>query len=139
MRTEGWESRLTEMIEDAIGMPYEIGVHDCALWVCQVVEEITGVDHSAAFRGRYSTARESLCIARQIAGGCGGLREAVSVILDVPERPPQHINTGDPLLWIDDEGVEHLGISAGGHRMALLTASGLEFIPLYLAECGWRT
>jgi len=54
MRLEGWESKLNQAIGEAGA--FEWGTNDCCMFVVNVVEAITGVDHGKPYRG-YKTAK----------------------------------------------------------------------------------
>ena len=53
-RLPGWQSRMYAAIEAARQKPFAWSEHDCVSWSISVVEQITGVDHYAKFRGQYT-------------------------------------------------------------------------------------
>lgn len=53
-RLPDWRPRLGRIIDSAREVPFQWGVFDCALHVCNCIRAITGVDPAANFRGKYS-------------------------------------------------------------------------------------
>ena len=53
-RLPDWEARLHAYLDSVAATPFAWGSHDCALFVGDCVEAMTGVDPAAAYRGRYS-------------------------------------------------------------------------------------
>lgn len=68
-RLSDWEARLGAYLEAVRERPHVYGEHDCALHGASVVEALTGVDHGAPFRGRYSTELGAARALRTIGAG----------------------------------------------------------------------
>jgi len=49
-RVQGWESKLDKFVESRHNTRFEWGKHDCCLFACDAVKEITGEDPAYAFR-----------------------------------------------------------------------------------------
>jgi hypothetical protein len=94
------------LVESRRNTPFKWGEHDCALFACDAVVEITGFDPGKPFRGAYSTAIGAARVLKSFAGG--GLREAVELIaveIGAQKVSPLFARRGDIGL-INDES-EH--------------------------------
>lgn len=140
MRTEGWEERLFALIKEAKTKPYVIGEHDCALFAIDIQLAITGIDMGEKIRGKYKTKKGSLRLIARLGkeDRLLPLRGATTALTGQPPISPVKSKRGDPVLWVDSEDVEHLGICVGA-EVVLLTEDGLQTIPLAQCVCGWNT
>lgn len=138
MRVSGWENLMYEAIEDARHKEYEVGVHDCALFAIRVLQTITGTNYGKGITGEYNDKRSSLRLVAKLAGRGKSLLAAVSKILDVQPVNILKARRGDPVLYVDDSGVEHVGICVGSEA-AVLAEKGLLFVSLAHCSCAWST
>ena len=122
------------VIEEARDRRYAIGRHDCALFVIAAVERITGKDYGKRVRGGYKTVAGSL---RLIASMGHGLQQAVERVTGEPAIRPGRVMRGDPVLYVDDGGREHLGLCVGD-QAAVLAEDGLMFVSMDRIDCGWN-
>lgn len=53
-RLPDWEARLHAYLDSVAKTPFAWGTHDCALFVGDCVQAMTGIDPAAAYRGVYS-------------------------------------------------------------------------------------
>ncbi len=140
MRIEGWEEKLFNLIDEARTKPYVIGEHDCALFAIDVQLAITGEDFGTKVRGKYKTEKGSLRLMARLGRADPRLllRGATTAMTGQNPTLAAKSKRGDPVLWVDGENVEHLGICVGS-EVALLTKDGLIFVPLSECTCGWNT
>lgn len=131
-RRAHWPEQLAATIEAARHQPYVLGQHDCLRFTCACIQAMTGADLWPRFAG-YSTHRQAL---KTIAAIAPSLGEAVTVVLGRPHQPVPMAQRGDVLLYADAQG-QHLGICTGA-TMALLTDTGLAFVPIDQALASWR-
>ena len=133
-RIEGWEGRLARVIEAARHERYALGEHDCFRLACQAVHALTGVDHWAAWAGRYHTPREAL---RLLSENGGSFTGAFTQLFGVDPCMPHWSRRGDVLEYRDATGQQHLGVCVGA-RVAVLGEQGLMF--MWLDDCAhcWR-
>ncbi|KAF0135809.1 MAG: hypothetical protein FD152_1211 [Xanthobacteraceae bacterium] len=91
-RLKDWRTRLHKAVEDRRRVPFsfEAGV-DCALFVSDCIEAMTGEDPAAEFRGRYTTDIGALRILRN--EGHATLADAVAARLE--EIHPSRAGVGD--------------------------------------------
>jgi hypothetical protein len=107
-RLPDWEARLSAYLAEARSLPHAYGSHDCALHGANVVRAITGIDHGAPFRGRYSTARGALKVLRSI--GAGTLEATFDAHL--PVIPVAFAGRGDLVM-----AEESIGVCIGGDAL----------------------
>ena len=131
-RIEGWESRLSTVIEDARTDPYVLGKHDCFSVAMGAVRALTGVDLWSKFARRYSTKREAL---RLIAQHGPSFDTAADSYLGISSSSISLARRGDICKYFDSEA--HLGVCTGAH-VAVLKENGLLFVPLKDCLCCWR-
>lgn len=128
-RVKLWRSRFNAIIDDLKRKPFSWeDQHDCGLGLaCGVVEAITGVDHAARFRERYSTPSGALRMMRK--EGFDNLAAMVASFL--PEHPgPAFARTGDVMAIEDDSAFGWaLGI-VNGERVFVLMESGFGTVDL---------
>lgn len=111
-RYQDWEQRLAAFIEENRRRPFEWGAHDCALFACNAVETISGVDLAAGFRGGYSTKEGArLAMMRYMVGSEGSeLGEKTDDLLEavcrhvaaehgIQETPVRRAHRGDLALF----------------------------------------
>jgi len=127
---ENWPEVLDKCISDARGKPFEWGEHDCCMFAANVVEELTGTDYAAEFRGKYKTMR--------------GASKALGKIpldktMDKKLKRTQHPNRGDVVLIgkeITQQPLPALGICLG-MTVALIGDQGIEFLPVAVIAAAW--
>ena len=133
-RRPDWPERLAEAVRAARGRPFAWGRHDCALFAFDCVRAMTGVDHLAAFRGRYRSAKGAARALKRI-GGVETLEELVVGIFGQPE-PIVAAQRGDVVL-LDTERGPALGVCLGA-RSAFAGPDGLAYAPTASARAAWR-
>jgi hypothetical protein len=67
-RLQDWRTLLSLHIEDNRLRPFEWGKHDCALWVADCLEVMTGVDPAPEYRDLYDSPLGALKAIRRIDG-----------------------------------------------------------------------
>ena len=113
-----WEARLAAYLTEAATRPHAYGEHDCLLHVASAVEAVTGVDHGAEHRGRYSTEEEAKAYLRSL-----GFRMAKTLLDSLfTEKPVARAGRGD--IVIDAEGIP--GICIGGDALMVGAEPGRE-------------
>jgi hypothetical protein len=134
-RRDGWESRLSAVLDGARNRPYVLGEWDCLRLACAAVEALTGTDLWPRFAG-YHTRRGALVVIARIAPTLG---EAVTATLGVSPTPTFSAWRGDIVLYRDVAGENHLGVVAGA-RAVLMLDTGAVHLPLTDAGllCAWR-
>jgi hypothetical protein len=123
------EQAIRRAFEECAHLPFEFGKMDCCLFVAKVVEEITGIDHSAAFRYVNETEAQDILFQN------GGLSGLISKILG-PSVPPEFLEVGDVALvhWKHET---LMGIWMGDY-VAVKTANRLAHLRTDYTVKGWR-
>ena len=144
-RRPDWPECLAETVRAARGRPFQWGRHDCALFACDCIAAMTGVDPAARFRGRYKTARGAVGALKRYgssaegfgpqAGGVRSLEELATRVLGVPIRP-EMARRGD-IVSFDTALGPVLGVSLGS-RAAFTGPEGLTFVPVSATRQAWR-
>lgn len=133
MRHPDWENRLGAYLRDCRGVPFAWGRHDCCTFVGGAVLAMTGVDHIAAFRGRYRTARGAVRALRRI--GRGTLARTVTA-----KAKPVKVSLaqrGDIVLVDDGHGGEAVAIVLGAFAVGVGADGGQEGL-IRIERAAWR-
>lgn len=103
--------RLTQETEAAFYKPFRWGQHDCALFVADCIDRMTGSAVAGQYRGRYTTAAG----ARRITGrSLEAFVERIAGELGLPEVSPLKARRGDVVVFDDAHGPT-LGVVVGRH------------------------
>lgn len=97
-RVRDWRSRLNAMIEDRRRIPFS-EENNCAVFLADCVQAMTGVDHAKPFRGQYKTLAQALVLLRR--AGYADLCAFLSAHFD--EIPPAMARAGDLMAFPSDE------------------------------------
>lgn len=68
-RFENWPELLYGYVESVKDKPFQYGTHDCALFTCNAINIMTGVDLAQPFRGKYKTSRGAYGALKRFSGG----------------------------------------------------------------------
>lgn len=126
-RFPDWQARLVAYLAGIAARPLDYGVHDCGLGLAAgAVEAMTGIDHAAPFRGRYTTLRGGLRILRK--AGYANHVEYAALVLG-REVHPAFAQMGD-ICVVPDEltGGQALGV-VQGEGLYVLTPQRLGVVP----------
>ena len=136
-RYPDWPERLKAAIEDARDEPFAWGTNDCALFACNVIRDITGVDFADEFRGRYDDRRGAIRVLNEIAGlGLEALADHLADREGIAEVPVAFAQRGDVVL-MDTATGPALGICIGGEVATPQENAGLAFVPVATARRAW--
>jgi hypothetical protein len=93
-RREDWEERLNDYVASVFNEPHEWGKHDCAIFTCDAVLAMTGVDIMPEFRGKYSSEAE----ARELIVNSGNSDLAGVMETRLPRVPRPSVQRGDVVM-----------------------------------------
>lgn len=136
-RFPDWHARLATEIERARSRTFEWGKFDCALFACDCVLAVTGVDPAAEFRGTYSTEDE----ARKLLGteGLDGFASAIAGKTELKEISPTFAQRGDVVLVENGDPTRALGVVGLDGRFVLCASEpGLARVPMKRWLRAWR-
>lgn len=133
-RKEMWRGAFHTCISQSRRKPFELGVFDCGIFVADVLLALTGFDHAAQFRGRYTTIQEAKRTLRSY-----GFKNHVDVIAALfPEIHPSEATVGDIVAAPSDD-VFKVGLGVvNGETCFVLTPNGLGTIHLLEATRAFR-
>ncbi len=137
-RRDGWEARLQNVFSTFIDKPFEYGSHDCALFVCNCVREMTGEDPALDYRNRYRNRKGALKILSK--SKLESIATRIAVCLSAKEIPPLYAQRGDVVLLDATMGdCPALGIvDLTGEKVWGAGIEGLVAFPLSEARRAWR-
>jgi len=118
-RVRDWRSRLSAVIEARRRQPFT-EENNCALFLADCVEAMTGVDLAADYRGKFRSLAEAIILLRK--SGYPDLCAFLEKHLD--EIPPAMARAGDVMAF----PTEQTGWAGGivcGERVTVLALSGL--------------
>lgn len=127
MRLSNWEQRLSEYIASRRDSAFEYGVNDCAHFVADAVEAITGEDPMPELRGQYDSEFGSLRVMTEI--GNGSLEATVDA--KFPEVEIGHAQRGD-IAFFDGS----IGVVMGSFAW-FVSDDGLERVPRSMWDKAW--
>lgn len=118
-RKDNWRSALIAYVDQQADRPFAYGVNDCLLVTAGAVEAMTGVDHAADYRGRYT----SLSGGKKLVG-----KSPLRVVADLfPEIRPSMAGDGD--IAACRQGKDWaFGVLIGAH-FYVQTQAGLGILP----------
>jgi hypothetical protein len=129
MRVENWHSKLLAYIDQQERKPFAYGVNDCLLMTAGAVEAITGIDHAADYRGRYS----SLAEARKLIG-----KSPIKFVASLCEEWEHPSQAGDGDVAAMRQGREWtFGVFDGPH-FYVQTETGLGILPRSAAHKAFK-
>ena len=135
-RFPDWPDRLQRTIKQNRDKPFDWGTFDCALFACNVVHDLTGVDFAESFRDSYSDKRGAAMALKAFApGGLVGTIEKIAEAHGCPEVSIKRARRGDVVLC-DQDGMKALGICLGA-TFAAAGPDGLTFQNMTRAERAW--
>ncbi|MHA1571607.1 MAG: DUF6950 family protein [Alphaproteobacteria bacterium] len=127
MRRHDWDASLIAFVEARAKTPFEWGGNDCALFVCDAIQVMTGIDPAGPFRGRYKTAMGAARALKKYAGG-GLLATADKITADLGFQTIEPLFAGRGDLGVIEgtvDGLPALAICVG-LSWACVGLAGLE-------------
>ena len=139
IRREDWPERMDAAISLARRRKFSWGRHDCALFICDVVEAMTGTDMAYGLRGRYSDELGAKAIAGELGGaGLRALARFIASRFGLQEVLPRYARRGDAVLARAAIGGRlAFGVCVGAETL-IAGPDGLVAIPLERSVKAWR-
>lgn len=136
-RTAGWEVRLADALARWRMASFAWGESDCLLFCGEVVEALTEIDMTSAYRGKYDNARG----AAKLLGGKPG--RLITGFLDerFERQPVAMARRGDVVFVTDGEDRLFGGAAAvvdlNGRAILALSEEGMKALPMERAAAAW--
>ncbi len=134
MRYHNWPEKLHEVIKKAKGESFKWGTHDCALFTCDCIEAMTGIDYAKRFRGKYKSEKGSWKALKKIEGVTKLSKLADKLLGDRIEL--SRASRGDLVILLDEDR-EVLGVVVGTHAV-FLSPDGIQMRILGECKYAWR-
>lgn len=135
MRHHDWPERLFNVINAAKKVKFSWGERDCAIFVFDCVEAMTGVDHMEELRGKYCCRRSCDKAFKEIKG-----TETLLAFADkcLGERIDLvRAQRGDVVLLVINS-IESFGIVVGSSAVFLELKKGIQTVPVKDCSYAWR-
>lgn len=139
-RYADWPTLLDSFLRAHASERFQYGRWDCALFVADAVQAMTGVDVAAKFRGHYGSRREALRAIKEYTGSTSirAIAETVFAEHGLREVAVARAQRGDAVLVRRGRDWS-LGIVAlDGAGIVSLAKDSLLRWPLSRAETAWR-
>lgn len=136
-RFQDWPSRFARFLAERYNEPFVWGSNDCALFACDGVQAIIGVDLAQSLRG-YKTKRGAFGSLKR--AGFKDLRAAAAALTAVHGFPavwPGHAQRGD-LVLIETERGQALGLIDLSGNIIIADEEKPVLVPWRLATDAWR-
>ncbi len=140
---DNWESKLGDFIESRLNCFFKWGQHDCALFACDAIEVITGIDVAVCFRHKYSTKDGAYQMLSEFSNG--GLEETAELItneFDMKEIPRNYCGRGDVVLCnvptVINEELPTLGIVGLTEKIYIAGTRNLQIFDKSHGVRFWR-
>jgi hypothetical protein len=135
-RKEDWPEQLNELLEGARHREFERGIHDCALFACDAVFFMTGVDFGEDLRGTYSTKKAAFEAVKKI--GCKDLIALATKRLGEPLKSVSMAGRGDIIAvkYGDELGLAVVDLT--GRRAVTPGLKELQYYPPQYWLKAWK-
>ncbi len=138
-RVKNWDIKLWAFLEKAERKSFRWGQHDCAIFACNCIKKITGLDVAKPWRGKYKTLRGAAGVLLRIAGG--GLvlvAEKIAAENNFEEVPVSFARRGDVVLRAGKLGPALCVVGSDGVFAVGPGPDGLERVPVANCSRAWR-
>jgi hypothetical protein len=141
MRTDHWEIKLDQYLDEKFDTPFEWGTHDCALFAANWIELLTGVDVAGEYRGKYDSELGAYKLIRKVTGGstpADCMTRACTEFDFIEEHPSVlYAQRGDIVSLEQDDRVSLGIVELDGHH-AWFTGDTLTRYPLHECKRSWH-
>ena len=139
-RRPDWQGVLDEFLRANRNRPFEYGMWDCCLFVCDAIAAMTGVDLATYYRGKYSTRTGALhAIGEQLGtASIQAVAANAAAAHQMPEVPVPHAHRGDMVLVACGRDYSVGLIALNGRDVIVTSRRGLWRLPLSRAVRAWQ-
>ncbi len=105
-RFPDWESLLDAFFRSRLNAPFQPGLNDCALFACDAIKAITGVDLAMSLRGKYSSMIQAHDLVDDLTEGSGMLYlyDVIAGHHNIKQVPLLLAHRGDAVIITLKEG-----------------------------------
>lgn len=141
-REHNWELLLHNYIDSKRSVEFAWGVSDCALFVCDGIQAMTGTDVAGEFRGKYSDQAGAVATIKSVTGGSTVEDAAVYIAQQNAMKEwggPLYAQRGDAVLFDTPDQGPALGLLYLDGKSALFVGrNGLQRMPAKKCRRAWR-
>lgn len=130
VRRPDWPRQLAALFEARRHQPYAYGVNDCAVFMRDAVQAVTGIDVLAGMELPTNWIGAARFL---IARGWEDVEEMAAALLGAPLPAPLMAGRGDVVSFRSIDGEPHLAVVAGSVA-GTPGVTGIEWVPMQ----GWR-
>lgn len=130
MKKQGWESRLFEQIDLARDKPFNLGTHDCSLFVLDCIDAMCDLSLASEWRGTYHDRRTAFDALRDRSGSF----DQYFTSHGLENISPKMAGRGD-VAYISKRGT--IGIVMGTH-VVTTNKVGISYIKRSRIIQAWR-
>lgn len=126
MRIDGWEKRLSELIEENSKRKFEYGIFDCVLFACDAIKSLTGLNPRRIIAKEYQGEGE----ASKIIEEWGGIERIANIVADryaFESIPVLFAQRGD-IVMAEIKNLKSLGVCVGKKVAFPKLQGGLVFM-----------
>jgi hypothetical protein len=143
-RKDHWESLLHDFVESKLDVKFSYDSAegtDCATFVCDAIEAMTGTDIAGEWRGKYTTQAGAAEITKEITGGSTVEDIAVHVTgqVGMTELSTVYLaQRGDVVLFDGAEGPALGLVYLNGRDAVFVGAQGLKRLAVKKCRRAWK-
>jgi hypothetical protein len=129
-------SNLTDIIYKYENKEFSWGSFDCCIFTAKIVEEFTGRE-LPYWKDvlNYKGYRSSVKALKKL--GCNKIEDLPSIILGTDKKPISKVKHGEPVYYINEDGIGLLGICNGVRAYFLQEGIGLTTRPVEDCLYSW--
>jgi hypothetical protein len=136
MRLKQWESNLARCIASARSRKFAWSEHDCAKFVCECIQAVTGADVYSAFRGRYTDRRSMVKVIREYGAALSELASTIAQQSGLQPIPLSLARRGDVVL-VNEGKFNSLAVVDGVYALGA-AERGLARVPRKHWKLAWK-
>lgn len=135
-RYSDWVLRLSSYINEVRDVPFKRGEHDCALFACNCILKMTGVDIASDFRGMYTDKAGAYKLV--LSKGFDDLIGLASSRLRNKQENTSYLGRGDMVVVPCVEGIALGIVDLTGNYAVTTGKNGLVSADKDQWICGWK-
>lgn len=118
-KKQGWEVRLNDLVMAYYFLPFERGQNCCFLFMSDAIEAIAGESPLSEWRGKFKTKQKAFALLLKHAGSTS-FEKCFQWLEPVPSHA--FAQRGDVGIWVDENGIETVGVVSMNARDFLYRA-----------------
>ncbi len=139
VRFPDWESLLDSFFQSRLNAPFQLGLNDCAMFACDAIKAITGVDLVMSLRGKYSSMKQGHDLIDDLTEGKGMLHfyDVTAKQYNIKDVPLLLAHRGDAVIITLEEGPVLGVIGLDGMYACFAGPDGIEKVLVRDCDKAW--